>query len=63
MTQARKTHDYKKVNSSTGPSMEAVANQWAERGWRVVAVISDTRPGYAHSFILERPVGVTHPAD
>jgi hypothetical protein len=62
---AEKTHVYKIINSTAShhTSPEAVANSWAERGWRVVAVVSDTRPGYAHSFVLERPVGITHPDD
>jgi hypothetical protein len=60
-----KTHNYKVVNSSSGLmySSEEVINQWAEKGWRVVGVFSDTRPGYSHSLILERPVGVSHPDD
>lgn len=58
-----KTHDYKIVNASTGSTMEDVANQWAKHGWRVVGVVSDTRPGYAHAFVLERPVDVSHPDD
>lgn len=50
-------YEYKIQNASSGPSglMSDVANQWAKHGWRVVAVVSDTRPGYAHSFVLERP--------
>lgn len=57
------THVYKIVNASTGRTMADVANQWAVRGWRVVSVVSDTRPGFAHSLVLERPIGVTHPDD
>jgi hypothetical protein len=59
----QKTHDYKVVNPTHHPTVEESANWWAERGWRVVGVISDTRPGYAISLVLERPVGVTHPDD
>lgn len=58
-----KTHDYKVVNPTYYPSMEEAANGWAERGWRIVGVVSDNRPGYANELVLERPVGVTHPAD
>lgn len=47
--------NYKLVNASTGKTMEDVANQWAKHGWRVVGVVSDTRSGYAHSFVLEKP--------
>lgn len=60
----RKTHDYKTVNSTlNGGTFAEVCNYWAEMGWRVVGVISDTRSGYAHSIVLERPIGVTHPDD
>lgn len=59
-----KTHNYKEVNASTlHKTITEAANHWANRGWRVVGVVSDTRPGYAHSLILERPVGVSHPDD
>lgn len=58
-----RTHEYKTVNASDGPTEAVVANKWAEHGWRVVGVISDTRSGYAHQLMLERPVGVSHPDD
>lgn len=58
-----KEFDYKTVNPTHFSSIEEAANSWAERGWRVVAVNSDNRPGYANSLILERPVGVSHPDD
>lgn len=61
---AQQTHAYKLVNSSGyGGSFEKACNHWAEMGWRVVGVVSDTRPGYAHTIVLERPVGVSHPND
>lgn len=62
-TRGCKTHDYKVVNSTYHTTIEESANWWAEHGWRVVGVISDTRPGHAISLVLERPVGVTHPDD
>lgn len=62
-TPTYKTHNYAIVNSSTGQTMSHVANNWASRGWRVVGVVSDTRPGYSHAFVLERPVEITHPDD
>ncbi len=58
-----KTHNYKIVNSTSWPTQQKVIDEWAKRGWRLVSVISDTRPGYAHSFIFERPVDITHPDD
>lgn len=61
--EGKKTHNYKVVNSTYHPTVEASANYWAEHGWRVVGAISDTRPGYATTLLLERPVGVTHPDD
>lgn len=65
---ARRSHVYKVVNSTgyAGAGMGNIGtaiNHWAAMGWRLVAVVSDTRPGYAHSLVLERPVGVTHPDD
>lgn len=59
------THHYKVINPTSipGHSMENAANHWAQMGWRVVGVISDTRPGYTHALLLERPVGVGHPDD
>lgn len=56
-------YNYKVVNVTDKPTVAATANDWGSRGWRVVGVISDTRPGYAHSLMLERPVGVSHPDD
>jgi hypothetical protein len=64
MLLANRTHNYKTVNSTGyGKHMIDAINFWVEMGWRVVAVVSDTRPGYAHSLILERPVGLSHPDD
>lgn len=61
---ARKSHDYKVINPTAyGSTVEYVCNLFADMGWRVVAVISDNRPGYADTLILERPVGVSHPND
>lgn len=48
-----KEYDYRFVNASIGGGMEEIVNRWAEQGWRLVAVVSDTRPGYAHSLIFE----------
>lgn len=62
---ARRSHVYKVVNSTgygSGAMVDSI-NHWAAQGWRVVGVVSDTRSGYAHSLVLERPVGVTHPDD
>lgn len=56
-------YNYKVVNSTHHKSIAEAANAWADHGWRVVGVVSDTRPGFAHSLILERPVGITHPDD
>lgn len=62
--EARRTHNYKTINPTLyGNSIEHACNLFADMGWRVVAVVSDTRPGYAHVIVLERPVGVSHPND
>lgn len=58
-----KTHDYKAVNASLYQSVEDAMNDFAERGWRVVSVNIDTRPGHADQIFLERPIGVSHPDD
>jgi hypothetical protein len=59
-----RTHVYKVVNSTGhGGGMSDAIYFWAGMGWRVVAIVSDTRSGYAHSMVLERPVGVSHPDD
>lgn len=59
-----KTHNYIQINPTLyGVNIEEVCNLFADMGWRTVAVISDTRPGYTHALILERPVGITHPGD
>lgn len=60
---ATREFNYKVLNASFHNTIAEAANDVAERGWRVVAVVSDTRPGYAHALILERPVGVSHPDD
>lgn len=62
-TQGTKAYVYKEVNSSLLLGVAQTAESWSERGWRVVAVVSDTRSGYAHSVVLERPVWMTHPDD
>lgn len=62
---AFQTHNYKVTNSTSwgkGNMIEAIEH-WASLGWRVVGIVSDTRPGYASSLVLERPVGITHPDD
>ena len=58
-----RSHNYKVINVTYHKSVAEAANTWADHGWRVVGVISDTRPGFAHSLILERPVGMSHPDD
>lgn len=56
-----KTHDYKVVNVTEGWTLEDIANTWANQGWRVVAVLSDTRtPIHSHALVLERPTGFLH---
>lgn len=63
---SQKTHDYKVVDAGTFADeyvvgkadyykrLEACCNHWAERGYRVVSVQSDT-------ILLERPVGFYDP--
>lgn len=63
MLGARRTHNYKVVNASVAPTLADVANSWADLGWRVVGVVSDTRPGCAHQLVLERPAELSHPDD
>lgn len=60
---ATRDYNYKSVNASLYSNIEQAANVMNEKGWRLVAVVSDTRSGYAHSLIFERPVGVSHPND
>lgn len=67
---ARKTHNYKRVNPSgwsgdgnINNSMDVCLEDLSSRGWRLVAVISDNRPGWSDTFIFERPVGLAHPDD
>jgi hypothetical protein len=60
---ASQDYNYKTVNASLYQSIAAAANHWSAMGWRVVGVASDTRPGYSHALLLERPVGVSHPDD
>lgn len=71
---AQRTHNYVRANPThwSDPDFQdpdrrratdKCIGHYAERGWRLVAVISDTRPGYADEFIFERPVGLTHPDD
>src|SRR3712207_420656 len=56
-----RNYEYKEINASNWKNVEGAANDFAQFGWRLVAVVSDTRPGYAHTLIFERPVEVTHP--
>lgn len=58
----KQDYNYKEVNAST-LGVAPTANTYAQRGWRVVAVISDPKGGYKHTLLLERPVGVKHPDD
>lgn len=58
----KREFNYKEVDASA-IGVAPTANVWADRGWRVVAVISDPTGGYAHRLLLERPVGVEHPND
>lgn len=58
-----KLYNYIVVNPTHYKNIQEAANIFAEMGWRVSAVVSDTRSGYAHAIIFERPVGVTHPDD
>lgn len=65
LTGAQRTHNYKVINPTSygQKNVEYVCNLFADMGWRVAAVVSDNRPGYADAIILERPVGITHPDD
>lgn len=56
-------YNYRTVNISHYKNIAEAANDMADRGWRVVGVVCDTRPGYTHSLMLERPVDVSHPDD
>lgn len=49
-------YEYKTENASYHPNIRTAANHWGENGWRLVTVISDTRPGYAHSLVFEREI-------
>jgi hypothetical protein len=63
MPVGEKTHNYKVVRVDNS-HLEKDANKWANRGWRVVSVVPpDPQKGYRQRFVLERPVGVTHPDD
>jgi hypothetical protein len=50
------THEYKTINFTHHDTPENAANVWAQRGWRVVAIMKFT-------MLLERPIGLTHPDD
>lgn len=59
----KQDYNYKEVNASI-LGVAPTANNYAQRGWRVVAVMADLamdRPCY--TILLERPVGVEHPDD
>lgn len=58
-----RTHNYKVVDSPSYNLVAATANEWADRGWRVVAAIVRRGPEYGDRLILERPVDVSHPDD
>lgn len=59
----KREFNYKEVNASS-LGVSPTANTYADRGWRVVAVIVDREGGYARErLLLERPVGVEHPDD
>jgi Domain of unknown function (DUF4177) len=57
-------YEYQTINISLEPSPDphglrkatiaSVANRWAEMGWRTVAVIPSSGPGYADSILVER---------
>lgn len=67
LAEASPTHIYTVVNlldyGAGIDDMAEAANRWASLGWRVVGVVSDTRPKATNSLVLERPVGVSHPDD
>lgn len=51
------THQYKVINpTGSSSTIEQAIDAWAAGGWRLAAVISDTRPGYTHQLVFERPV-------
>ena len=57
-------YEYKTINVSLEPSpdqhglrkatIETAANRWAEAGWRTVAVMPSSGPGYADAILVER---------
>jgi len=59
-------YEYKKVNVSLEPisnttirgaTIETAANRWAKMGWRTVAVMPSTGPGFADAILIERKKG------
>lgn len=56
-------YNYKVVDSPSYNLVAATANEWADKGWRVVAAIVRRGPEYGDRLILERPVDVSHPDD
>ncbi len=57
---AHKTHNYMVVDSDY--NLQETLDKWAERGWRLVTVISRSF-GRWYDLVLERPVEVTHSDD
>lgn len=52
-----RTHDYEIVNpTSNHENLRAAIAFWADKGWRLVAIRSDNRNGYADQLIFEKPV-------
>ena len=56
-------YEYKKINvslepplstSMRKPNIETAANRWAAEGWRTVAVMPSTGPGFADAILIER---------
>jgi hypothetical protein len=55
-------YEYKKINVSLEPpadrprrpTIEMAANRWAAMGWRTVAVMPSSGPGYADAILIER---------
>lgn len=56
-------YNYKTVDTPSYNLVAAAANEWADRGWRVVAAVARRGPEYGDRLILERPVDVSHPND
>ena len=58
-----RAYNYKAVDTPSYNLVAATANEWADRGWRVVAAVARRGPEYGDRLILERPVDVSHPND